>query len=187
MNSFILFNQTHFEVHMSLYLHITLFNFFLISIHRKFFFLWVSFLHNFNLLKCKGSTISQGCSEVKINTNQQLLRNTLFKVCYIKPKREGGRKHVQRWSVKLLFKEVPSVGSSTMWFKSTRAREIRHFGSPSQAGCHFREGALLSCLLVSSLAKYLVHKFAGYLQMYFMEMLRTTEHGNSVYKTPKLL
>lgn len=92
--SFILFNQTHFEVHMSLYLHITLFNFFLISIHRKFFFLWVSFLHNFNLLKCKGSTISQGCSEVKINTNQQLLRNTLFKVCYIKPKREGGRKHV---------------------------------------------------------------------------------------------
>lgn len=85
--------------------------------------------------------------------------------------------------MKLLFKEVPSVGSSTMWFNSRLAREIRHFGSPSQAGCHFREGALLNCLLVSSLAKYIMHRFAGYLQMYFMEMLRTTEHGNSVCKT----
>lgn len=34
--------------------------------------------------------------------------------------------------MKLLFKEVPFVGSSTMWFNSTLARKIRRLVSPTQ-------------------------------------------------------
>ena len=70
-----------------------------------------------------------------------------------------------------------------MWFNSMLARKIRHLGSPSQMGSHFREGTGLSC---SSFSVFTCEVNGGEMVIYTYTLWRCYGEQNiaSVYVKP---